>query len=250
MAFQNSSSEFVAVYCGCRILFPSEDQTFGEGLLGKCCLIQVSKTICWIFIFLLLVWADITRMAVQLSEKRVTMSALQEPRNWSRKSTCLVRLVLYHCLCLCSSFCPYDTFPKTGGLWTGKIQLLRHLSQSFEDLVISDMQWRWTENFIPLYNIVAWSTLLEHFTVPSLKRTEVFPTRNALRMPLTNTKGRLSHSNCLRVCRRKEEYTVRLEKAWQDLSIQKVNKESVKEETKEHRPSCKFPAPKAEQFMM
>jgi len=65
-----------------------------------------------------------------------------------------------------------------------------------------------------------------------------------------HTKGRLSHSNCLRVCCKKEEYTIRLEKAWQDLSIQKVNKESVKEETKEHRSSCKFPAPKAEQFMM
>lgn len=91
--------------------------------------------------------------------------------------------------------------------------------------------------------------ILDHFTIPSLKRTEVFPTRNALGIPL-HTKGRLSHSNCLRVCCKKEEYTIRLEKAWQDLSIQKVNKESVKEETKEHRSSCKFPAPKAEQFMM
>jgi len=78
MASQNSSSEFVAVYCGCRILFPSEDQTFGESLMGKCCLIQVSKTICWNFIFLLLVWADITRMAVQLSEKTLVVKGHDE----------------------------------------------------------------------------------------------------------------------------------------------------------------------------
>jgi hypothetical protein len=154
MASQNSSSEFVAVYCGCRILSPSEDQTFGESLMGKCCLIQVSKTICWILSFFFLFepispeWRSNCRRKLWWS--RVTMSALQEPRDWSRNSTCLARLVLYHCLCLCFSFCPYDTFPKTGGLWTGEIQLLHHLSQSFEDLVISDMQWRWTENFIPL----------------------------------------------------------------------------------------------------
>ncbi len=249
MASQNSSSEFVAVYCGCRILFPSEDQTFGESLMGKCCLIQVSKTICWILSFFFLFepispeWRSNCRRKLWWS--RVTMSALQEPRNWSKNSTCLVRLVLYHCLCLCFSFCPYDTFSKNRWHWTGKIQLLHHLSQSFEDLVTSDMQWRWTENFIPLYNIVAWSTL-QYRRWNGLR---YFLHATPSECPL-HTKGRLSHSNCLRVCCRKEEYTVRLEKARQDLSIQKVNKESVKEETKEHRPSCKFPAPKAEQFMM
>jgi hypothetical protein len=194
MASLNSSSEFVAVYCGCRILFPSEDQRFGESLMGKCCLIQVSRTICWIFIFLLLFWADITRMAVQLSEKTLVVKGHDE---------CFVRA---------KELIEKFNLPGTSGALSLFLSVclsvclpLWHLSQNRWALNREDptpsppISILWGSRYIrpamkvnrKLHSSILHCSL-EHFTVPSLKRTEVFPTRNALGMPLTHQRKIIS----------------------------------------------------------